>query len=266
MPQLSESGFATPNRLPRPLTVGLVFAAIALLAFTASSAGMEPQPLLKGFGELLTTIRSFLTPPEWDAWNSLAKPLEETVEMAVIGTVVALPICFVLALLCARNTSIHPALALVLKGVLAVGRSVPFFCWAMVAVAMAGLGIVPGLIALTISSILYTAKLYAENFETVEPGPIEASLACGAGPVEMRRFGILPQAWSGIASQSLYTFESNIRLSTAMGIVGAGGIGYSFNLAIRNLEYGRILLILICIYTLVFIVDRFSLAIRRRLA
>lgn len=202
--------------------------------------------------------------PDWQSWPTIARPIEESVEMAFLGTTVSIPFCLLLGLLSARNSS-GPYLADGIKAILSIGRATPFYCWAMIVVAMVGLGVLPGVIALAITSTLYTAKLFAEHLETSSPSLEEAVLACGAGAIELRRFAIIPQALAGVYSQILYTFEGNIRLSIAMGVVGAGGIGYAFSVALRNLEYPRVLLILVTIYLLVFGVDLVSSQLRARM-
>lgn len=258
-------GFVTLSGLPRWQTPAIALAILLVLWATAGTVGMEPHAIAKGTKEFLDAAKSFVTMPEWSFWNDTAKGLEETIEMALVGTVVALPVSFLFAMLCARNTSIHPVLAFPLKALLAVLRGVPFFCWAMLIVAAAGLGVLSGTLTLALTSTFYTAKVFSESLEVVSPGPIEAMQSVGAGWLEVRRYGILPQAVTDILGQSLYTFESNIRLSTALGIVGAGGIGYEFSMALRNVNYNRAVLILLSILLLVTAVDRASQWVRKRL-
>jgi phosphonate transport system permease protein len=261
-----RGGFVTPSGRPRIFPIVGVLVAVAFLGWTAPSAGLDPKALKEGLPRLMDSAKGLVTMPAWSQLPSIGKDLIETAEMAIVGTVLAIPVCIILSLLIARNTSFHPGVGAIFRGLLSLARAVPFFVLAMLLISMVGLGVLPGIMALIISSSVFGAKLFADSLENVALGPIEGVQAAGADFIAIRRHGILPQAFADIGSHSLYMFESNIRMSISVGIVGAGGIGYTFSNALRLVKYDEIALILLSIFLMVALVETMGRKIREKLA
>ena len=145
----------------------------------------------------------------------------ETLRIAVLARrrcLVALP----LSLLSTRFGA--PTVRVVVRGVSNIIRAFPDILWALLFVAAVGIGVLPGLLALFFSIAVVT-KLTADTLDGIDVGPLEAANASGARHSQMLRTAIVPQILPAYASYSLYAFELNLRASSVIGFVGAGGIG-----------------------------------------
>lgn len=254
----SRGGFVTPTRRPRLGALLLPICSVVVLWILAPSAGLEPEAIWAGIPHVLENTQRLFSMPDWSSVPDVGKGLLETIEMALVGTALAVPVAFVLGLLAARNTSFHPAMAWLVRTGAGIGRSIPIFVVAMLLVSVVGLGPMAGVLALFLCSVAYTVPLFAQSLEYVDRGAIEGVEAMGAGKLEIRRYAILPQAMPDLYSTSLFLFDSNLRAATALGIVGAGGIGYELAQSLRMAEFGKVMLLLVAVYLMVDIVDRVS--------
>ena len=266
LPESFRGGFVTKSGRPdfRPWIAGVIV--FALLGLTAHPSGLDLRTIADGIPRLVQAGKGLIAIPDWSSFDRIAAALLETIEMALVGTVLSVPISFFFSLLVARNTSFHPAFAFLFRTIASIFRAVPFFVWAMLLIAVIGLGSAPGVLALVVTGSMFGTKMFADSLEHVDQGAVEGVQAAGAGWLETRRYGIIPQALSQIASNAVYQFEINIRMATAVGVVGAGGIGFLFAQAMRMVNYGRILLILLCIMALMGIVDTVGKKVREVLS
>jgi len=150
----------------------------------------------------------------------------ETIQIAVVGTLASILASIPFALLAARNTTPHPVVYQITRIFLNLTRSIPTLIYALIMVSAVGLGPFAGVLALVVGSIGSQAKLYAESFEQIDPDQVAAVRATGAGSIQVFNYAVLPQAFPLLATYSLITFEVNVRASTILGIVGAGGVGF----------------------------------------
>lgn len=189
----------------------------------------------------------------------------ETIQIAIIGTLGAILIALPFALLAARNISPHPLIYQTTRLFLNINRSIPTLIWALIMVSAVGLGPFAGVLALIVGSIGSTAKLYAESFEQIDPDQVAALRATGANPMHVFNFGVLPQAFPLLATYSLISFEHNIRDSTILGIVGAGGVGFIIQKYTALFQFQRLMGAVIIIAILVTLIDRVSDFVRKRI-
>ncbi len=189
----------------------------------------------------------------------------ETIQIAVIGTLGAILASLPFALLAARNISPHPVVYQITRVFLNINRSIPVLIWALIMVSAVGLGPFAGVMALIIGSIGSTAKLYAESFEQIDPNQVAAVRATGAGRLQVFNFSVLPQAFPLLAAYSLISFEHNVRDSTILGIVGAGGVGFIIQKYTALFQFQRLMGAVIIIAIMVTIIDRVSDYIRKRI-
>jgi phosphonate transport system permease protein len=145
--------------------------------------------------------------------------------MAVLGTTLASVAAIPIAVLAARATAPHPLLSVVARGTVVVCRVVPDIAFALFFVAMTGIGPLPGILALALHSIGMLGRLFTEAVERIDPGPLEAADAAGAGPLQRLSAGVLPQVTPAFLSAVLYRLDVNFRGATLLGFVGAGGLG-----------------------------------------
>ena len=175
-----------------------------------------------------------LASPEWSLLPRGVMAIVETIYMAFIATVLAVPPAFLLAFFCAKNLmtgSFWFGVYLFLRTVLNVLRSMEPLIWAIIFAVWVGIGPFAGMLALMVHSIASLAKQYSELVECVEEGPIEGIQATGAKPLQVIWFAVVPQILLPYVSFTLYRWDINVRMATVIGLVGGGGIG---NLLIQH--------------------------------
>jgi len=153
----------------------------------------------------------------------------------------------------------------VARGGLNALRTIPEILWALIFVFVVGLGPFPGVLALGVHTAGVLGKLFAEVIEDVDPRPIEALQATGAGRLAIILYGILPQAAPQFLSYALYRWEVNIRAAAVLGFVGAGGLGQRIHVAISLFHEHQLLTLILAIYVIVTVVDALSAYLRARL-
>jgi len=189
----------------------------------------------------------------------------ETIQIAIIGTVASILASIPFALLAARNVSPHPLIYQTTRLFLNLTRAIPTLIYALIMVSAVGLGPFAGVLALVVGSIGSQAKLFAESFEQIDPNQVQAVRATGAGPIQVFNYAVLPQAFPLMATYSLITFEVNVRASTILGIVGAGGVGFIIQKYTSLFQFQRLMGAVLIIAILVTVIDRISDAIRKRI-
>jgi len=204
-------------------------------------------------------------PPDFSGFGDIARRAGETVALATLGTTVAAVIAVPLALLAARPSTPSPALYHPVRAMLDALRGVDGFVFALIFVAAVGLGPFAGMLGVALHSAGSLGKLWSEALEAADPAPMEAALSAGAGRAQAAAVVLVPETLPQTASATLYVWEFNIRASTVLGLVGAGGIGQELKNAVDLLDFGRVLAILAVIVALTLAADRLSAALRRRL-
>lgn len=225
--------------------------------------GFDAVRLSEGVPDLIdVTLHMF--PPNFSNAPGWAKPLVDTLAMAIAGTAIAIAFSLPLALVAARNTTPHPVVFRVARGVLNTLRSVPELIMGIIFVAAVGFGTLPGVLALGIHSIGMVGKFFAEAIEHVDERPVEAVRATGASFPQVILHGVLPQVLPQMADVSIYRWEYNFRASTVLGLVGAGGIGFEILAALRVLNYQEVCALLLVVLVMVTLVDGFGGVLRKR--
>lgn len=220
------------------------------------------------FGELakgMPWIQDFLSrmfPPNWAFMQKLVTPAIETVQIALWGTllaiVLAVPVCF----LAARNLSPNPVVFHLMRQVLNITRGINEIILALIFVAAVGLGPFPGVLALALHGAGMLGKFFAESIEDIDPGPIEALRATGAGPIQIIVFGVIPQVVTAWIAVILYRFETNLRQATVLGMVGAGGIGFELVGSMKLFQYQDTATCIVVIVAMVMAADYISSKLR----
>lgn len=262
---LGRASFAKPARA----WAGFRFAALLLLVLALYAlcfriAEVDPAKLWAGLPRLLAWAgRAW--PPDLTDLDATLLHAAQTLAMATLGTtlggLIAIPLC----LAAARNTTPHPLVALPARLVLNVLRGIDGFVFALLFVAAVGLGPFAGLLGVGLHSAGSIAKLWSEAIETVDPRPVEAATLTGASRLKVILHALLPDVSPALAGIMLYTWEFNVRASTVLGIVGAGGIGQELKNAVDLLDFPRVLTVLLIILAMVTAIDQLSAWARRRL-
>ena len=204
-----------------------------------------------------------MVPPDWAYIRKLGRPIWDTINIATIGTAVAVVLSIPVAYCAARNTT--PSVSIVRPIALFVivsSRSINSLIWALMLVTIIGPGVVAGIIAIALRSIGFCAKLLYEAIEEIDEGQVEAVRATGASGGQVTAYGIVPQVLPAFAGISVFRWDINIRESTVLGLVGAGGIGLELNAAITQLYWTQVSLILLVIIGTVIVSEWVSAKIR----
>ncbi|SFC93000.1 phosphonate ABC transporter, permease protein PhnE [Streptomyces aidingensis] len=251
----------------RSRTLWLVFlVAAAAIGWSLHGTGVDVASLAAGW-EGAREIAVGLFPPDMDGdlLRSVGDAVIETLQISLaalfFGTVMGL----LLAVLMAGNIGAPAWLASSARLIATVFRSVPELLWALVFVAMIGLGPAAGVYAISLHAAGLLAKLVSEQLEAVDPAPVEAMRLTGASRKATGVLAVIPQARNNIASLVLYQWECNIRSSAIVGFVGAGGIGQSLGISMRLFRYQELATLMIALLLLVIGVDQISRLLRRRM-
>ena len=244
-----------PTRIGWLLLLGYCIWAAAQLDFTWSR-----------FVSGLANGERFLTrmfPPDFggDKWEMIVKGLTESLEIAVIASAIGIAISLPVGLMASRNLS-PPWLSWPARFLIALCRSFHPVIVAIIFVKAVGFGAIAGIGALVIGSLGFISKLFADAIEEISLKQVEAVRATGASFANVLTFGVLPQVFGRFLGFCTYLLDSNLRNSTMVGIVGAGGIGGTLFSAFQRFDYDFVLAILISIITLIFIGEILSNVLR----
>jgi phosphonate transport system permease protein len=236
---------------------------LAAFIWSAWATEVSARRLIEGMPFMLDFIRRMI-PPDLSVLGNGATGALQTLEIAVVGTLVAAALAIPLGFVAARNAA-PPWLFYTMRSVLNVFRAVDTLVYALFFVAAVGLGPFPGVLAVVVYTTTVLAKLYSEAIEAIDPGPVDAVKAAGATRLQVLRWGVAPQLVPQFLSFTLYRFETNIRAAAILGFVGAGGIGFYIQTYLRLLNYPAASAVLLVLVALVMCVDFASSRLRARL-
>lgn len=205
-------------------------------------------------------------PPDISYAGQLFMPMVETIHIATIGTAATFFIALPVAFIAARNTTINSATWFIGRIILVGSRSINTVVWGLLFVAIFGPGPLAGIWAITFRSIGFTGKLIAEAIEEIDEGATEAIEATGASQLQVLLYGVLPQVLPVIYGTLVYRWDINIRESTVLGFVGAGGIGILLYSSINQFLWREVALMLISVFGVVLISEFVSAKIRQRIS
>ncbi|CTQ33292.1 phosphonate ABC transporter, permease protein PhnE [Jannaschia rubra] len=202
-------------------------------------------------------------PPRWSYIDNLWWPIWDTLNIATLGTIIALILAVPVAFLAARNTTpsaliVRPIALLIIVST----RSINSLIWALLLIAIIGPGVFAGVIAIAIRSIGFCAKLLYEAIEEISATQVEAITATGASRWQVMAYGIVPQIAPAFAGIAVFRWDINIRESTVLGLVGAGGIGLQLQASLNTLAWPQVSLILLVILFAVVLSEWVSAKVR----
>ena len=236
-----------------------------VLIFVVKDLEIDFIKLLTDSSKYFGDILSRMLPPDFSNLNELIYAMFETIEIAFLGTFIAIVLSIPLGLFSARNLAPNYFVYLVCKTIVIFFRAIPEFIIAMILVIAIGFGAMPGVLALGLHTMGFLAKFYAEDIEHINKGPIDALKSSGATKSQIISFGVIPQILPSFVANNLYILDRNVRMATMLGIVGAGGIGYELQSSFRMFEYERVSAIIILIFVTIFIIDHLSAFIRSKI-
>lgn len=229
------------------------------------------EPSLINLSELGVIIKKMFTPKAGRTWgdyfgfiNQLWEPLISTIEMSLAGTVIGSVLAVPLAILAAKNIFKSQWVYVPIRFIMNLIRTVPAMLLAVLAVYFVGIGVLSGVIAITIFTLGIMSKMLYEVIETVDMSPYEALESTGASKVQAFRYAVFPQVFPVFLSYLIYIFEINVRASAILGYVGAGGIGMIIKDNILY-NYDRVGATLILMLVVILVVQFFSNYVRGKL-
>ena len=239
------------------LIIGLIIAIVVAASYNIDA---NPVDFVEGLPNL-AIIAEELTEIEPKLFETAFYSMFETIQMAFIGTIVGVAIALPLSMFAARNLNSKWVYAPV-RVILAAIRTFPSILWAILFVIMVGLGTFAGVLAIIMYTIGFVAKLQYESIETVDTDPMDAVSSIGVSKWQLVRYVVLPESAPHLLSQILYMFDYNVRQSSILGLVGAGGIGFYIINYIKFFEYGKAAVFMLVVLVAVLIIDWMSVKIR----
>ncbi len=239
------------------LVIGLVIAGVVVMSY---NIGADPVEFVEGIPNLAIVLKE-MTEVEPELFDTAFWAMLETIEMAFIGTVVGVSIALPLSMLAARNLN-SKFVYVPIRGILAAARTFPSILWAILFVIMVGLGPFAGILAIIMYTIGFIAKLQYESIEAIDAEPVEAISSIGISKGQLIRHVVLPESAPHLLSQMLYMFDYNVRQTSILGLVGAGGIGFYIINYIKFFEYGKAAVFMLVVLITVLIIDYVSVKIR----
>jgi phosphonate transport system permease protein len=253
-----------PSKARDSFRIVLTTVFVVLFGWSLISVELKWSRLLDAPADMYRLFKVMFGDLPWDRLGEMVGLMWDSIAMAWIGTLIAAIFAVPLSFLAAENLVGRPV-AWVTRQVFNILRAVPEVILALLFIPVFGLSPMAGVLAIGVGSIGSLGKLFYEIIENIQREPIEAAEAVGASAVQRLRWAVIPQVAPELTSFLLYRFEINIRASSVLGIVGAGGIGGALADAIRFKEYGMAGLALIVVIVGTIAVDTVSGAIRKRI-
>jgi len=236
--------------------------ALFLLAVLAHLGFFDLDRLARGFRNL-RILGGEMVPPDMSILPTASAALWETVEMSFAGTLLGFLASLPLSILATRRL-FSDWISRLARFAAAGIRTIPVLLWAIVFVILVGLGPLAGTFGIAAYTVGYLAKIYADLFEGTDPEIIEAVQSTGASKLQLVRYVIVPETANAILAQVLFMLEYNIRASSILGFVGAGGLGLVIQIYLQNLNYRRLATVLLLVLVIVLLMDGVSAWLRKR--
>ena len=223
---------------------------------------------LTQFNKASDIVRGLLHPSSTILHQGLIL-LVQTIFLAFMATAFAIPVAFALSFFAARNLTRGSRFARTMYTLVRAGmnftRAVEPLVWALIFISWVGIGPFAGVLALWVHSVAALIKLYSEQVENIDHGPMDAITATGASTLQILRYGVVPQVIPPFLSFTIYRWDINVRMSTIIGFVGGGGIGYILKPRVDLGQWGEVGTLVLLIAATVWIMDILSARIRERI-
>lgn len=229
---------------------------------------IEPYEFFTGMSGTRNIVRGLFTPDKEIFWKMVSE-LIKTIYLALMATVFAVPIAFLLSFLAASNlmnkSLIGRVTYAVIRTISTIIRSIEAIVWAIIFAVWVGIGPFAGMLALMIHSIAALVKLYSEQIENIDQGPIEAITSTGASTLQIWKYAVIPQIINPFLAFTIYRWDINVRMATIVGFVGGGGIGLQLFQKQQMTDWNGVGTIVWLIALAVWLMDMISAEIRKKL-
>lgn len=265
-PTLTWSRYTHPKST---LQFGVLLCVLAFLGYSVYFLNIDLMRILGAFPRLAEILATRYAPPDmaYVAEPDFVRSVIRTLEMSFLGGFFGVLISVPLAWMAARNITFSRKLAYPFGRFSIIGcRSIHETIWTILFVTVLGYGMLAGTLALTLFCIGFAGKLFADELEAIDMGPVEALRSAGATPFQVFVWGVIPQirvAFTGIA---IYTWDVAFRAATVVGFFGGGGMGWYLKRTTQQLETTRVAAILLVIIGMVLIAEIGSGWLRKRIS
>jgi len=240
-----------------------VLGLVAYLAYASTALDLNWARFVHGLPRAWDFI-SRMVPPSFERWELIVSGGLESLRMALISSFIGVVIGVPVAVGASRNLSPW-YVYLLSRGYIAISRTFPEVIIAILFVKAFGFGAFAGTLTLVAAASGFIGKLLAEDIEDIDPGQVEAIRATGAGGMKVLLYGVFPQVLPRLVGLAIYRLDINLRASTIIGIVGAGGIGSALFHSFKRYDYDFTLAILLVIIAMVMVAELVSTELRRRI-
>lgn len=239
---------------------------IALLLMVISIIGMKIDfnlfKIVGGIPNMYNLLERMFN-PNWSYASEVFSKLLETINIALVSSVVGVSLSVPFSLLTARSIAPNKIISVLLNSFFSLLRTIPNLIWAALLVSVFSIGKLPGTFALTITALLVSLKLLKENIETINDNLIYSVKSTGANQLQVLRYCVLPTISERITSIFFMVFEINIRSATVLGLVGAGGIGQIMWRDLNHLRYDNLATLVLILFLTILSIDVLSFCKRR---
>ncbi len=222
---------------------------VAYLIYAGYQLDFNPERFVSGLGNGAKFI-SRMFPPDLSKWDTLSTGIFESMQMAVLASAAGILLSLPIGLMASRNL-MPPAMTWPARALISACRALHPVIVAILFVKAVGFGALAGILSLVVASIGFIGKLFADAIEEISAKQVEAVRATGASFMNVILFGVLPQVLARFVGFATYQLDSNLRNSTMVGIVGAGGIGGALFSAFQRFDYDFVCTILITIVLII---------------
>lgn len=272
---VSAETFAAPrktwSRYRHPestIRFAVLLGVLAFLAWSVAFLNIDLSRILGAFPRLAQILATRYFPPDMDYVSDadFVHSVIRTLEMSLLGGFFGVILSIPLAWLAARNITISRRIAYPLGRIAIMSsRSIHETIWTILFVTVLGFGMLAGTLALTVFCVGFAGKLFADELEAIDMGPVEAMRSVGANPLQVFQYAVLPQVRVAFTGIAIYTWDVAFRAATVVGFFGGGGMGWYLKRTTQQLESHRVAAILLVIIGLVLVAEIGSGWLRRKI-
>lgn len=257
----AKPSFTLYTSIPEPpkpkrnklFVIGLPLIAV-LFVFSLVQLQFDYSKMAQGFTKLGGYMGTMF-PPDFSAWRHVLLAAVESLQVAILGSVLGIVVAFFLSFLAASNLTPHPFIAWIIRSAASLLRAIPTIVWALIFIVSVGLGPLPGVLAIAVSAAGMLVKVFAQSLEEIDKGVLEAMQSTGASWLQIVMQGILPTVKTAFIAWCVLQLEGGIAESTILGAVGAGGIGYEMTHAMKSYNFAAALFVGLVVFVMVFSVE-----------
>ncbi|MBE1202837.1 phosphonate ABC transporter, permease protein PhnE [Aminobacter carboxidus] len=246
----------------------VILAILAFLGYSIAYLNIDLSRILGAFPRLVEILATRYFPPDLNYVSDadFLRSVLRTLEMSLLGGFFGVVCSIPLAWLAARNITVSKRIAYPFgRFAIMSSRSIHETIWTILFVTVLGFGMLAGTLALTVFCVGFAGKLFSDELEAIDMGPVEAMRSVGANPLQVFQYAVLPQVRVAFTGIAIYTWDVAFRAATVVGFFGGGGMGWYLKRTTQQMESTRVAAILLLIIGLVLLAELGSGWLRKRI-